>query len=102
MDRIASAHAFGRISTLLLVVASMLACGAPAKDAAKGSGSGGASGAPDNDSPYAGDTPVVLASAQGSPNAIAIDATSIYWTNLGQLGGGKVPTRSTGSVMKMP
>jgi hypothetical protein len=45
---------------------------------------------------------VVLASNQDSPGSIAVDATSLYWTNLGALGGGKTAIRSPGSVAKMP
>ena len=38
-----------------------------------------------------GGAPIVLASGQVFPNAIAVDATSVYWT-----------TGSGGSVMKVP
>jgi hypothetical protein len=45
---------------------------------------------------------VVLASNQDSPGSIAVDATSLYWTNLGAIAGGKTSTRLPGSVAKMP
>ncbi len=51
---------------------------------------------------HAGGTAVVLASSQDSPFAITLDATSVYWTNLGPLGGGKAAIRLPGSVVKMP
>ena len=50
----------------------------------------------------AGGTAIVLASSQDSPFAITLDATSVYWTHLGPLGGGKTAIRFPGSVMKMP
>ncbi len=49
-----------------------------------------------------GATATVLASNQVDPSAIAVDSTSVYWTNLGPLGGGKAAIRLPGSVMKVP
>ncbi len=49
-----------------------------------------------------GATATVLASNQSDPSAIAVDSTSVYWTNLGPLGGGKAAIRLPGSVMKVP
>jgi hypothetical protein len=47
--------------------------------------------------PQAGGTPTLLASHQGMPNAIAVDATSVYWTNADDW-----PARSSGGeVMKL-
>jgi hypothetical protein len=47
-------------------------------------------------------TATVLASNQSDPSAIAVDSTSVYWTDLGPLGGGKAAIRLPGSVMKVP
>ena len=49
-----------------------------------------------------GATATVLASNQSYPSAIAVDSTSVYWTNLGPLGGGKTAIQLPGSVMKVP
>jgi hypothetical protein len=49
-----------------------------------------------------GATATVLASNQSAPSAIAVDSTSVYWTDLGPLGGGKAAIRLPGSVMKVP
>jgi DNA-binding beta-propeller fold protein YncE len=41
--------------------------------------------------PTGGGTPTTLASGQGYPDGIAVDGTSVYWTNSG-----------SGTVMKVP
>ena len=41
--------------------------------------------------PLEGGTPITLASNQGNSNFIAVDATSVYWTNYGD-----------GTVMQVP
>ena len=40
--------------------------------------------------PIAGGPPVMLASGQAQPIAVAVDATSVYWTNAGDVHGGSV------------
>jgi hypothetical protein len=45
--------------------------------------------------PLGGGTPITLATGQDVPTFIAVDATSVYWTNAGS---GPVPS---GSVMKL-
>ncbi|MGO9836807.1 MAG: hypothetical protein ACLP1X_21650 [Polyangiaceae bacterium] len=49
-----------------------------------------------------GATATVLTSNQFSPSAIAVDSASVYWTDLGPVGGGKAAIRLPGSVMKVP
>jgi hypothetical protein len=44
--------------------------------------------------------PTVLASGQALPGAIALDATSVYWTSWGQVGGN--PDQMVSTVMKAP
>ncbi len=46
--------------------------------------------------PLDGGTPITLASGQSGPWSIAVDATSVYWTNSGGAGNGP------GTVMKVP
>jgi hypothetical protein len=46
--------------------------------------------------PLAGGPPTTLASNQGQPNAIAVDATSVYWANVFDW-----PTQTGGQVMKL-
>ena len=50
--------------------------------------------------PIGGGTPVALAGAQAQPLAIALDATTVYWANLG--GSCGTPANCPGAVMSLP
>jgi hypothetical protein len=45
--------------------------------------------------PISGGTATTLVSGQNSPGSIAVDATSVYWTNVG------TAPDSNGTVMKL-
>jgi sugar lactone lactonase YvrE len=45
---------------------------------------------------------IQLGSSQPAPSGIAVDASHVYWTNLGPLGGLNLPAPLSGSVMMAP
>jgi hypothetical protein len=47
-------------------------------------------------------TRIQLAENQPAPSGIAIDASWVYWTNLGPLGGLNLPAPNSGSIMMAP
>ncbi|MGH7439380.1 MAG: hypothetical protein ACRENE_27140 [Polyangiaceae bacterium] len=95
------------------VVLAVVACGSPACSSGSSfeafdAGDGGARTIGQAATPQGSGSPplsdgggaLTLASGQASPEAIAVDSTNVYWTNLGSLSGGT--ERTGGAVMKVP